>query len=84
MKTSFFVKLFLVLPVVVFADYVAMSVMGATASIMGAGDDFYCGTYCFIGKGVLLLSAMFFIYILFPNLKQFFKQRLNAQAHTKP
>jgi len=84
MKTSFFVKMYLVLPLVLFADYVVMSVMGAAASIIGASDDFYCGPYCFIGKGILLLSAMFFIYILFPDLKQFLKQKMNAQANKKP
>ncbi len=70
MKTRIFVKVFLVLPLIIFVDYVLMVLLGCASCLFGFGDSFYCGSYCLIGKGILLLSAVFFIYLLVTDFKQ--------------
>jgi len=71
MKTQIFLKVFLVLPLIVFVDWILMALLGCASCLFGFGDSFYCGPYCLIGKGILLLSAVFFIiYLLFPEIKK--------------
>lgn len=80
MKTSIIAKVFLILPLILIADYVFMVVLGCSACQFGLGASFYCGTYCFIGKGILLLSAGLFIYLLYPDLKLLIKHKKNVQT----
>lgn len=68
MKTQMILKALLVLPVILFADYILMAVIGCATCLFGYGDEFYCGPYCMIGKTVLGLSAILFVYIISPNL----------------
>jgi hypothetical protein len=71
MKSQIFLKVFLVLPLIVFVDWILMVLLGCASCLFGFGDSFYCGLYCLIGKGILLLSAVFFIiYLLFPEIKK--------------
>lgn len=78
MKTSFLFKVLLGLPLILLVDWVLMTIFGFGASLMGAENDFYCGTYCFIGKGVLLLSAVLFLSLFLPEIKQFFIHKKHA------
>jgi hypothetical protein len=80
MKTSIIAKVFLILPLILITDYVLMVVLGCTSCLFGFGNDFYCGTYCFIGKGILLLSALLFISLIYPDLKMLIKHKKNVQA----
>ena len=80
MKTQIFLKVFLLLPLIIFVDYVIMVVIGCTSCLFGFGESFYCGSYCFIGKVVLLLSAVLFIYLLIPDLKKILTHKKHAQA----
>ncbi|MEI8047921.1 MAG: hypothetical protein WCI92_11125 [Bacteroidota bacterium] len=82
MKTQIFVKVLMVLPMVIFVDWVLMVVLGCATSIFGLGNSFYCGSYCCIGKGILLLSAVsFIIYLLFPEIKKYVNHKAHAQTH---
>lgn len=81
MKTSFLVKLVLGLPLILIVDYVLMTVLGCGACFLGAGSDFYCGTYCLIGKGVLLLSAVLFLSMFITDLKQFMRLKKDAETN---
>jgi len=80
MTTQIFLKVFLLLPLIIFVDYVLMVVIGCASCLFGFGDSFYCGSYCFIGKGILLLSAVLFIYLLIPDLKKILTHKKHAQA----
>jgi hypothetical protein len=81
MKSSILIKVLLGLPFILFADWVLMTVFGCGAIFMGAGNDFYCGTYCFIGKGVLLLSAVLFLSLFLPEIKQFIDLKKHAPTN---
>ena len=73
MKPSLIIKLFLELPLILFADYILMAIIGCTTCLFGSGDDFYCGPYCLAGKIILCISAIFFGYLLYPEIKQSLK-----------
>jgi len=81
MKTSILIKVLLSLPLILFLDWVLMTVFGCGAIIMGAGNDFYCGIYCIIGKGVLLLSAVLFLSLFLPEIKQYIDHKKHAPTH---
>jgi hypothetical protein len=78
MKTSLLFKVLLGLPLILLADYLLMVLLGCASCLFSLGKEFYCGTYCFIGKGILLLSAGLFLYMILPELKHFLKQKRNA------
>ncbi len=80
MKTSSLIKGLLGLPLLLLADWVIMTIFGCSASIFGASHDFYCGIYCFIGKGVLLLSAVLFLLLFVPDIKQYLINKKNAET----
>jgi len=81
MKTQIFLKVFLVLPLIVFVDWILMALLGCASCLFGFGNSFYCGPYCIIGKGILLLSAVFFIiYLLSPEIKKAINHKKHAPA----
>ncbi len=69
MKTSLWIKLLLVLPLLLLADYLIMVILGCASCLFGLGDEYYCGGYCLIGKLILLASAVFFIFLVYPEIK---------------
>ena len=69
MKTKLIIKLVVVVPLIIFADYIVMSVLGCVSCFAGAGENYFCGTYCIIGKILALLSILFFLYLIFPEIK---------------
>jgi hypothetical protein len=80
MKPSIFIKVFLVLPVILFIDYLFMALLGGVAGIFNLSNDFYCGTYCNIGKIVFALSAIFFLFLIFPDIAAIFKTHINGPS----
>lgn len=74
MKATLFLKLFLVLPLILFTDYLLMALIGCTTCLFGLGEAFYCGPFCLAGKILLGISAIFFGYLLYPELKSLFKK----------
>lgn len=71
MKNQVYFKVFLILPLILFVDWMIMVVIGCASCLFGVGSNFYCGSYCLIGKGILLLSVVFFtFYLLFPFIKK--------------
>jgi len=79
MKTQVLLKVFLVLPLIIFVDWILMAVLGCASCLFGFGNSFYCGAYCLIGKGILLLSAVFFIiYMLYPEIKKAINHKKHA------
>jgi len=80
MKATLFIKFFLVLPLILFVDYLIMALLGCTTCLFGLGNEFYCGPFCHAGKIILALSALFFIYLIYPDLKNFFSARKNGTS----
>jgi hypothetical protein len=80
MKASILIKIFLVLPLIIFADYILMAILGCTACLFGLGEDFYCSSFCLAGKIILVLSAIVFGYIIFPDIKLIFKPKKNGAS----
>ena len=69
MKNLLLIKVLILLPVMVFIDYLLMVLIGTGSQLFGFGDDFYCGTYCDFGKLVLGGSIVLFFVLIFKDLK---------------
>jgi hypothetical protein len=80
MKASLLVKVFFVLPLLLFLDYIFMAILGCTTCLFGLGEDFYCGTFCLAGKIILALSAIFFGYLIYPDIRAIYKQRKHGAS----
>jgi hypothetical protein len=78
MKLSLLLKFILVLPSILFLDFLLMVLLGCTTCLLGFGEDFYCGTYCIFGKIVLAFSAVLFLFLIFPDIRELFKKLKNA------
>lgn len=83
MKASIFIKCLFFLPMIIFADYMIMVLLGCVCSLFGAGDGFYCGPFCIVGKLVLVLSAIFFGYLIYPDIKTTIKHKTDGAATEK-
>jgi hypothetical protein len=75
METKILFKLLVVLPLILFADYLIMVLLGCASFLFGAGEDYMCGTYCVIGKIILGISAVFFFSYIFQDVKKIFKNK---------
>ena len=80
MKASIFVKLFFVLPLILFVDYMLMALLGCTTCLFGFGNEFYCGPFCLAGKIILALSAIFFGYLIYPDIKANIKSKRHGAS----
>lgn len=70
MRASILIKIFLVLPLILFADYLLMALLGCSSCLFGFGDEFYCGPFCIAGKIILILSLVFFGYLIYRDIKK--------------
>jgi hypothetical protein len=75
MKTKLLLKIGFGLPLLIFADYLLMAFLGCAACLFGIGDAWYCGPYCFLGKGLLLLTAILFVLYIYPDVRNVFRER---------
>jgi energy-coupling factor transporter transmembrane protein EcfT len=80
MRTKILFKIFLILPLILIVDYVLMVLLGCATCLFGFGNDFYCGTYCLIGKVILLLSAILVIFFIVQDIKHYLNHNKNAKA----
>jgi hypothetical protein len=80
MKASILVKVFIILPLLVFVDYLLMAILGCTTCLFGLGEDFYCGSFCLAGKIILVLSAIFFGYLIYPDIKAVIKSKKHGAS----
>jgi len=78
MKASIIIKIFFVLPLLLFIDYILMAILGCATCLFGFGEDFYCGSFCLAGKIILALSAILFGYLIYPDIKAIFKSKING------
>jgi len=80
MRASVILKIFFILPLILFVDYLLMTIIGCTTCLFGLGEEFYCGSFCLAGKIILVLSAIFFGYIIYPDFKAIFKTKRNGAS----
>lgn len=80
MKTKMFIKSLLILPLIIFIDWIVMVLLGCISCIFRPGADFYCGTYCITGKVILILSGIIFLAILFTDIIRYRKLNKDAAA----
>lgn len=80
MKASLFLKVFFVLPLILFVDYILMAALGCSTCLFGLGDEFYCGPFCLVGKIILVLSAIFFGYLIYPDIKTLIRQKKDGAS----
>jgi hypothetical protein len=83
MKTSTPINIVLGSRLILLAGWLLMGASGFGTSLRGAENN-YCGTYCLIGKGKLLLSLILFLSMFIPELKQFYNYKKNAPSYSKP
>lgn len=74
MKTLL-VKLLLILPALLFLDWVIMVVVGSVSNIFGANDNFYCTIYCDFGIALLVSTFLFVAYLI---IRQNFHHKMQA------
>jgi hypothetical protein len=80
MKTILLLKIFIALPLVIFIDYLLMAILGCVSCLFGFGDAYFCGPYCILGKGLLLLSAVLFCWYLYPDIRKLFRSRSQVNS----
>lgn len=80
MKTSLMIKVFLVLPALLAADYILMVLLGCASCLFGFGDDYFCGPYCLAGKIILVLSAIFFLWLISPDIREWRRRKKNVSS----
>lgn len=78
MKTALLIKFALVLPLILLADYVIMVILGCASCLFSLGEGYYCGTYCIFGKLILLLSAIFFGYLVWRDYRKYNREKSNG------
>ena len=62
MKTVM-LKYAIILPVILFAIWVGLTIFGCVSCIFGAGENYYCNAYCITARivvAVILLSYLTF------------------------
>ncbi len=74
MKAQLFIKFFFVLPLILFADYLLMLLIGCATCLFGFGTEIYCNSYCTMGKIILFASAVFFGYLVYRDVKKYKSQ----------
>ena len=83
MKTSLAIKVLLLLPLVLFVDYIVMLLFGSVSCLMGCDDDFYCGPYCLTGKIILGISVVVVLFLIFQEINKIAKTGKNGSSIKK-
>jgi hypothetical protein len=80
MKNPLFIKFIVVLPMILFVDYLLMTLIGCTSCLLSFEDGFYCGPFCLVGKIILALSAIFFGILIYPDIRMIFKSKMDGTS----
>jgi hypothetical protein len=83
MRPAFYLKVFVLLPFILFIDYLLMVLLGCASCLFGFGEEYYCGPFCLIGKILLVLSGAFFIFMVLPDIKIFINSIKHGTAAQK-
>jgi len=83
MNASLIVKLCIVLPLILFVDYIIMVLLGCATCLFGFGTNYFCNSYCIIGKIILGSSLVFFLFFILPDIRALFKMKKNGATAEK-
>lgn len=83
MNTRLLIKVGLIIPALGFVLFVLMIVVGCFGCFIHLTENFYCGTYCTIGKIAIVASIILFFFLILPDIKSLFISRENASSNKK-
>lgn len=69
-------KSLMLIPLLIFIDYVIMILVGCTSCLLGFTNDFYSCTYCIIGGIIIGISAITYGVFIFPDVKLLFRKAI--------
>ncbi len=58
------VKWLLIVPSLLFLDWIIMIIVGSVSNICGANDNFFCTIYCDFGIALLVSTFLFVAYLI--------------------
>jgi predicted tellurium resistance membrane protein TerC len=80
MKNSLLLKFLIVLPLIVFIDFVVLTAFGCFSAMAGATDSYFCGPYCLVSKVLLAVSGLFFVYLILTDIMKKHPSKLDGQT----
>jgi hypothetical protein len=80
MHSQILFKSLLLLPAILFLDYLFMIFFGCVSCSLGCGNEFFCGPYCMIGKIILVLCVVSFFAFILPDIRTIIKSRYNVAS----
>jgi hypothetical protein len=83
MRPAFYLKVFVLLPFILFVDYLLMVLLGCASCLFGFGEEYYCGSFCLVGKILLVLSGAFFVFMVLPDIKTFISSKKHGKTVQK-
>jgi len=69
------VKWLLIISALLFADWLIMIFLGCFSGLCHASNKYFCSVYCYIGIGLLTLTAFILGYLIF---RKFFQKKTNT------
>ncbi len=67
-------KALIILPIIVFVDFLIMTVIGLTGSFLGFNKNFYECTFCRISEIIFVLSFLGFLLVITLDMISHFKR----------
>jgi hypothetical protein len=58
-------KLLFFIPLVLFIDWLLLTILGCIAGVCNAGDKFFCVVYCYFGISLIVVSVMLTFFIIY-------------------
>jgi hypothetical protein len=67
MRTTL-LKWLLIVPALLFADWILMIMIGCISGLCHANDQFYCTVYCKLGIFLLSTTALYFMFLVYQEI----------------
>ncbi len=58
-------KWLLIIPSLLFLDWIILIVVGCLSNLCHAKDEFYCTDYCYFGITLISITLMFILYLIY-------------------
>jgi len=59
------VRWLLIIPALLFADWIIMILIGCMSNLCHAGNNYFCSVYCYTGITLLSVTVLFVLYLIF-------------------
>ncbi len=67
------IKFGLILTVLLFVDYVIIAIFGCASCLLGAEDQYFCETFCWVVRSFIALSLVVYFGYFIYNLRMYRK-----------